>query len=79
MVCLGQGGRVKYYSAFLSDLFVDSICTCALPECTYRESQRMQLAQKVFFLCHVLEMGPVLSSRDTVPNLGVFPLCQPVN
>lgn len=50
MVCLGQGGRVKYYSAFLSDLFIDSICTCALPRCIYRESQRMQLAQKVFFV-----------------------------
>lgn len=52
MVCLGQGGRVKYYSAFLSDLFIDSICTCAFPRCIYRESQRMQLAQKVFFVRH---------------------------
>lgn len=77
MVCLGQGGRVKYYSAFLSDLFIDSVCTCALPGCIYRESQRMQSAQN--FLCQALETGPALLSSDIVPNPGVFPPCQLVN
>lgn len=74
MGCLGQGGRVKYCSAFLSDLFINSVCVCALPRCSYRESQRIQLTQKVF--CQVWETGPPLSSSDTVPNLEIFLPCQ---